>query len=191
MQHLTPSLFKRQSVRATTLACVASKETPTSEKRPGEPAFQVAVISRVSHSRGLLKGNSYGNIVCWVLSGFFKEDMKRTVALNRRVFPAAIMFLLVGVVALSTATRQPCLRACTGPWHTYKASHFTPSEQHESSVTPAAETADDVVAETQAAPPSYVPCEETLPVAITLVVHRHHFRSPPLPSTNLSCFVRG
>jgi hypothetical protein len=105
--------------------------------------------------------------------------MKRIIALNRLVFAAGIMFLLVGVVALSTATRQPCLQAGSGSWHTYKAGHLTESEQHESSLTKAADSAEDVVAETEASPPSYVPCEETLPIALTLTVHRYHFRSPP------------
>ena len=116
--------------------------------------------------------------------------MNRIIALYRRVFAAGIVFLLVGVVALSTATRQPCLRACSGSWHTYKAGHMIESEQPESSVTKAAESAAHVVAETEASPPSYVPCEETLPIALTLTVHQHHFRSPPLPSIDLSCFAR-
>jgi hypothetical protein len=105
--------------------------------------------------------------------------MKRIIALNRRIFSAGIMFLLVGVVALSSASRRPYLRVCSGLWHTYKAGHLTPSEQREKSVTKAAESADDVVAKTEASPPSYVPCEETLPVALTLTVQKHHFRSPP------------
>jgi hypothetical protein len=105
--------------------------------------------------------------------------MKRITELSRSVFSAGIMLLLVGVVALSTATRRPYLRVCSGPWHTYKASHLAPSEQREKSVTKAAESADDVVAETKASPPSYVPCEETLPITLTLTVQKHHFRSPP------------
>jgi hypothetical protein len=105
--------------------------------------------------------------------------MKRIIALYRSVFSAGIMFLLVGVVALSTATRRPCLRVCSGSWHTYKAGHFTQSEQHESSVANEAESAEVVVAETKASPPSYVPCEETLPIALALTVQKHHFRSPP------------
>jgi hypothetical protein len=105
--------------------------------------------------------------------------MKRIITLDRSVFAAGIMFLLVGVVALSIATRRPYLRACSGSWHTYKAGHMTEPEQHESSVTKAAESAEDVLAETEASPPSYVPCEETLPIAPPLTLQKHHFRSPP------------
>ena len=106
--------------------------------------------------------------------------MKRIIASYGRVFLASIMFLLVGVVALSTATRRPCLQACSGPWHTYKASHMTESEQQESSVTNAAESAEVVVGKTKASPPRYVPREETLPVTLPITFSRHHFRSPPV-----------
>jgi hypothetical protein len=112
--------------------------------------------------------------------GLFHESMKRIIASYGRVFVASIMFLLVGVVALSTATRRPCLQACSGPWHTYKASHMTEPKQHESSVTNAAEPAEVVVAETNASPPRYVPHEETLPVTLPITFQKHHFRSPPV-----------
>ena len=112
--------------------------------------------------------------------GLSHESMKRIIASYGRVFVASIMFLLVGVVALSTATRRPCLQACSGPWHTYKASHMSESEQHESSVTNAAESAEVVVAETKASPPCYVPHEETLPVTLPITFQKHRFRSPPV-----------
>jgi hypothetical protein len=106
--------------------------------------------------------------------------MRRIVARYRAVAVASIMFLLVSVVALSTASRRPCLQACTGPWHTYKASHMTESEQQESSVTHAAESAEVVVAETKASPPRYVPRQETLPLPLPITLQKHHFRSPPV-----------
>jgi len=106
--------------------------------------------------------------------------MKRIIAGYRAVFVASILFLLVGVVALSTATRRPCLQACSGPWHTYKASHMTESEQQEISVTNAAESAEVVVAETNASPSRYVPHEETLPETLPITSQKHHFRSPPV-----------
>jgi hypothetical protein len=105
--------------------------------------------------------------------------MKRIFSLYRPVFSAGIMLVLVAVVALSSATRQPCLRACTGPWHTYKAGLMTQSEQQEVSVTKAAESAEDPVAETEASPAPCDPHEEMLPVALSLTVQKHHFRSPP------------
>jgi hypothetical protein len=110
----------------------------------------------------------------------FHESMKRIIARYRPVFVASIMFLLVGVVALSTATRRPCLQACSGPWHTYKASRMTQVEREEISVTQAAVAAEVVVAETKDSPPRYVPHEETLPIALPLTFQKHHFRSPPL-----------
>jgi hypothetical protein len=105
--------------------------------------------------------------------------MKRIIARYSSAFVAGIMFLLVGVAGLSTATRQPYLRACSGPWHTYKAGHMTESEQHEISVTNSAESPEVVVAETEASRPRYVPDEETLPVTLPITVQKHHFRSPP------------
>jgi hypothetical protein len=106
--------------------------------------------------------------------------MRGIIACYRAVFVASIMFLLVGVVALSTATRRPCLQVSSGPWHTYKAGHMTESEQHESPVANAAESAETVVAETKASPPRYVPHEETLPLPLPITFSRHHFRSPPV-----------
>jgi hypothetical protein len=106
--------------------------------------------------------------------------MRGIIARYRAVFVASIMFLLVGVVALSTACRRPCLQVSSGPWHTYKASHMSESQQQESSVTHAAESAEVVVAETKAPPPRYVPHEETLPVTLPITFQKHHFRSPPV-----------
>jgi hypothetical protein len=106
--------------------------------------------------------------------------MRGIIARYRAVFVASIMFLLVGVVALSTATRRPWLQACSGPWHTYKASHMSESERHESSVANAAEAAEVVVTKTKASPPRYVPHEEALPVPLPITLQRHHFRSPPV-----------
>jgi hypothetical protein len=106
--------------------------------------------------------------------------MKRIIARYRAVFVASIMFLLVGLVALSTATRRPCLQACSGSWHTYKAGHMTEPQQQESSVTNAPESAETVVAETKASPPRYVPHEETLPLPLPITFQKHHFRSPPV-----------
>jgi len=112
--------------------------------------------------------------------GLFRESMRGIIARYRAVLVASIMFLLVGVVALSTATRRPCLQATSGPWHTYKAGHMTESEQHESAVTNAAETAEVVVAGTKTPPPRHVPHKETLPVTLPITFQKHHFRSPPV-----------
>jgi hypothetical protein len=105
--------------------------------------------------------------------------MKRIIARYSPVFVAGIMFVLVGVVALSAATRQPRLQACSGPWHTYKAGHMTEPEPLEMPVANAAQSAQIVVAEAKASRPRYVPDEETLPIALPLTVQKHYFRSPP------------
>jgi len=106
--------------------------------------------------------------------------MNRTIAVYRLVFVVGVVSLLVGVVALSTTTRRPFLRPCTGLWHTCKAGHLSESEQHRSSVTKANnEVAEDLGAEAEATPTSYVPCEEVLPRVRALVVSKYHFRSPP------------
>jgi hypothetical protein len=114
------------------------------------------------------------------LSGSFCDDMKRIMARYRRFFVAGLMFLLVGVVALSIATRRPCLQARSGPWHTYKAGHMTESERHEISVPNAAEPVEEDLAETEVPLPRYVPHEEILPIAFPLTFQRNHFRSPPV-----------
>jgi hypothetical protein len=106
--------------------------------------------------------------------------MRGIIARYGAVFVPCVMFLLVGVVGLSTATRMPCLQAISGPWHTYKASHMSESEQQECSVSNAAESAEVVVAKTKASPPRYVPREETLPITLPITFSRHHFRSPPV-----------
>lgn len=113
------------------------------------------------------------------LSELFYESMKRIIARYSPVFVASIMFLLVGVVALSAATRQPRLRACSGPWHTYKAGHMTEPERHEISVVNAAEPAQIVVAGTEAPHPRCLPDEEMIPIGLPLTLQKHHFRSPP------------
>ena len=105
--------------------------------------------------------------------------MKRIIGRYGRLFLASVVLLLVGVVALSAASRQPCPQACSGTWHTSKAGHMTESERQEISAPDAAESAEEGVAETKAFPPHYLPHEETLPIALPLTVQKHHFRSPP------------
>ncbi|MGA2073524.1 MAG: hypothetical protein ABSH52_08455 [Terriglobia bacterium] len=105
--------------------------------------------------------------------------MKRIFETSGRAFALSVLFLLAGVIALSTATRRPYLVACTGSWHISKAGHMTEAETHECGVAQAAELADEVQAETRPSPVAYVSREELLPNTLALVVHKHHFRSPP------------
>jgi len=47
-------------------------------------------------------------------------------------------------------------------------------------VTQPAELADEVEAETGFSRVNYISQRETLPTALALIVHKHHFRSPPV-----------
>ena len=152
--------------------------------RGREPVFQVGLVFRVSRRGNLPWGKSDGIIVMLDIlrtaSGLFCKSMKGIFTHYRAVLVAGVMFLLVGVVGLSTATRMPCLQACGGPWHTYKATHMSESEQHQSSVTHAAESAEVVVAKTKTSPPRDVPHQETVSLPLAITLQTHHFRSPPL-----------
>jgi len=101
-------------------------------------------------------------------------------ARHRHLLVACVTLLLVGVVALSMATRRPCLQARTGAWHTYKAGHMTESEQRDNSGPEAAESTEDGVSEPTDTHQRYVPRQEKLPVALLLTFQRNHFRSPPV-----------
>ena len=96
-----------------------------------------------------------------------------------RALVPSVIFLLIGVVSLSTATRMPCLQAASGPWHTYKAGRMTESEQQERSVIHAVESVEVVVAKTKASPPRDFPHQETVSLPIPITLQAHHFRSPP------------
>ena len=144
----------------------------------------MGLIFRVSRRNVLPWGKPDGIIVTLddlrATLGLFYKSMRGIIARYRAVLVASIMFLLVGVVALSTATRRPCLQAYSGPWHTYKAAHMTESEQQESSVTNAAESAEAVVAENKPSPPRHVPHKEALPVTLPITFPKHQLRSPPV-----------
>ena len=66
---------------------------------------------------------------------FLQKYMSRFLLHSRRVMGASIVVLLMVIVALSTATRQPGLEVSTGPWHTWKAGHMTTVEGQETSET--------------------------------------------------------
>jgi len=106
--------------------------------------------------------------------------MNRLLAISGRAFAVSVVFLLIGVAALSAATRRPYPEAGKGAWHVSKAGRMMEAESHESSVTQPAELADDVEAGTGLLPETHVPHQELLPDALALTVQRHHFRSPPV-----------
>ncbi|MGA2983329.1 MAG: hypothetical protein ABSG32_05915 [Terriglobia bacterium] len=95
----------------------------------------------------------------------------------------SILVLLAGVVVLSAATRKPCLQVCTGAWHTWKAGHMTRPEAQEACklrVSAEAQTPQVVPEVAMLPPPSiYVPLDQTIPPAISIVVQLRHFRAPP------------
>jgi len=106
--------------------------------------------------------------------------MRRLLAISGRAFAVSAVFLLLGVAALSFATRQPYPEAGKGAWHISKVGHMMEAGSHESSVTPPVELTDDVEAGTGSSLETYVPHNELLPDALALIVQRHHFRSPPV-----------
>lgn len=63
-----------------------------------------------------------GNILSLVF-----EIMTQSLRRSRQLLAASILPLLLAVVALSSATRQPCLQPCSGGWHTFKAGYMTES----------------------------------------------------------------
>jgi hypothetical protein len=119
--------------------------------------------------------------MCRIFSGTFwgLETMKRIIAQHQRLLVVSVMFLLVGVGALSGATRRPCLQACSGPWHICKAGRMAEPQPLAMPITNATESAEVVVAEPEALHPRYAPREEALLVALPVTFQKHHFRSPP------------
>jgi hypothetical protein len=113
----------------------------------------------------------------------FIESMTRILVRSRRLMAVSILVLLAGVVVLSTATRKPCLHACTAPWHLWKAGHMTELEGQDACklrVTSAAQAPQATSEEAPPPPPSiYFPHQETIPPPLFLVVPIRHFRSPP------------
>ena len=105
--------------------------------------------------------------------------MKRKIATPGPACAGGILFLLVGIVALSAATRRPYLRPGGGSWHLCKAGHFSESEGPKGLAIKADTLSDDPQPQTEAPLSAYVPCEEVLAAALALTVHEPYFRPPP------------
>jgi len=105
--------------------------------------------------------------------------MKRLLAISGPAFAVIVVFLVAGVAVLSAATRRPYPEAGRGSWHISKAGHMTEAESHESDVTRPADLAEEVEAAISPLPIACVSPRELLPNAFSLIVHKHHFRSPP------------
>jgi len=112
-------------------------------------------------------------------AGHFHNSMHRLVESYRRALIATLALSMIGVIALATATRMPCLRVGSGLWHVYKAGRMHDSEQRQSFVTQADEAVEDGAAEVKIAPLRYIPAAEALPLALCLTFPKHYFRSPP------------
>jgi hypothetical protein len=109
------------------------------------------------------------------------KNMARILLRSREFISAAIILLLVGVVALSIATRRPCLHVHSAPWHTWEAGHMNTAEGHETCAVPVSPTsyAQEII------PPSlaisrYVPREEVLLSDFTITLQIRKFRAPPV-----------
>ena len=114
---------------------------------------------------------------------FLDKNMARILLRSRRIIVASVLLLLVGVVALSTATRRPCLQVSTAAWHVWKSGHMTKSDGLEACnlrVTAEAKTPQTNPGESLTQAPSiYFPHEETIPPAMPLIAQIRHFRAPP------------
>lgn len=133
-----------------------------------------------------------GRQISWHYSGavgiasclvFLHTYMLRVLLHSRRLMAASIVLLLAVIVALSTASRQPCLEVSSAPWHTWKAGYMTRMEW------------DDTTS--QACPIAYSktpgeaprvsllvlslndPYEVILPPQSSILVQSRHLRAPP------------
>ena len=128
--------------------------------------------------------NSMALLMLEVLKGplaFLLESMTRILLRSRRLMAVSILLLLAGVVVLSAATRKPCLRVCTAPWHLWKAGHMTKPEGQEACklrVTAEAQTPQTAPEESLASAPIDLSSrdEESIPPA-----NLHSRSNPPLP----------
>jgi len=108
--------------------------------------------------------------------------MTRLLLRSRRLFAVGILALLAVVVIFSTATRRPCLHACSGPWRLWKAGHMTKADGREAcqvrmtteSHTPS--RAEDLL---PAAAPVYLPVHEIIPPPVSTLASLRQFRAPP------------
>jgi hypothetical protein len=95
----------------------------------------------------------------------------------------SILLLLAGVVVLSAATRKPCLRVSTAPWHLCKSGRMTKPGGQEACKLRVAAEAHVLQAGPQESlvslPRVDLPHEETLSPLNSILTRIRHFRSPP------------
>ena len=152
-------------------------------RRPSRLRGDAPLDTETPLSRGWFDGIIDMHEMLRAALSFLDENMARILLHSRRILAASVLLLLVGVVALSTATRRPCLEGSTGPWHTWKAGHMTTAEGQEACklrVTAEVNTLQAAPQESPAPAPSiYLPHEETIPPALPLIAQIRHFRAPP------------
>jgi hypothetical protein len=108
--------------------------------------------------------------------------MSRFLLHSRRLLGASIVVLLLVIVALSTATRQPALHVLSAPWHTWKAGYMTKAEGHETSPTRStapSEMPGEALAVPLPVPLFYVPVEIIAPPPSSIVIESRRLRAPP------------
>jgi hypothetical protein len=114
--------------------------------------------------------------------GFVYENMARLLQRSRRLLATCALVLLAVVVVLSAATRRPCLRACSAPWHTFKAGHMAPPELPNLS-NPQSKVVARLGGEISAEPPLAVFTDlahvDPVPPAQPIIDQIYRFRSPP------------
>jgi hypothetical protein len=113
----------------------------------------------------------------------YLASMTRFFLRSRRLFAVSIFLLLAVVVSLSSATRRPCLRVCSGPWRVCKAGRMTKAETQEICNQRVAAEAQTLVAAPEVTlpphPSSAVRLDEDVPPAIPIVAQTRRFRAPP------------
>lgn len=115
--------------------------------------------------------------------GLYLKSMTRMFLHSRRLMAVSILLLLAGVTVLSAATRKPCLRPSTAPWHVFKAGHMTESRGPEVCGLEAIAVAEWPQAVPLGlpapAPTRYFPQEDLVTPPIPLIAQIRHFRAPP------------
>jgi len=113
---------------------------------------------------------------------FLYKYMRRIRLHSRRLLSASVVLLVVGVVALSTATRRPYLHVQTASWHITKAGHLSASEGQECSKArsrAAAESRREIPTDPPSISSFHVSHEEVISPAQAIVTQSRHLRAPP------------
>jgi hypothetical protein len=110
------------------------------------------------------------------------ESMPRLAQRSRRILVACGSLLLLTIVALSTATRRPCLQVRSATWHTFKASHMTASKLHPTCRLDLRSEADPLSAIRAKRPlnaSTYLPHVRPARLLSSTLYHTYGLRSPP------------